>query len=173
MTLHQHGLHHGSDKATAHGYLDFYEARIGKPKSILEFGVLGGASLAMWRDAYPAATVIGLDINKVTPPDGTYFFRLDCTSENWITKIKPSFDLIIDDAGHMTLDQVAAFELWWPMVAKGGHFIIEDCHTMHYTQYNPTKFDFKDWVKGLGIKHEYFWRVPGDESDSMTVIFYK
>lgn len=172
MTLHEHGLKHGSDKATAHGYLDFYEARIGNPKSILEFGVLGGASLAMWRDAYPATTVIGLDINKVTPPDNTYFFQLDCTRESWITKIKPSFDLIIDDAGHMTLLQVAAFELWWPMVAKGGHFIIEDCHTMHYTQYNPTKFDFKDWVEGLGIKHEYFKRLE-DESDSMTVIFYK
>ncbi len=173
MTLHQHGLRHGSDKATAHNYLHFYEQRIGNPKSILEFGVLGGASLAMWRDFFPRATVIGLDINKVVPPDGTFFFRLDCTQPNWITAIKPSFDLIIDDAGHMTLDQVKAFDLWWPMVAEGGMFIIEDCHTMHYEQYNPMKVDFKGWVAGLGIKHEYFWRVPGDESDSGTIIFYK
>jgi trans-aconitate methyltransferase len=173
MTLHEWGLFHKTDKATAHKYLDFYEARIGEPKSIIEFGVLNGSSLKMWRDRYPGATVIGLDIDQKTAPEGTYFFKLDASKENWITKISPQFDLIIDDASHFTLEQVDAFDLWWPLVAKGGKYIIEDCHTMHYTHYNPVEFDFKKWVEGLGIKHEYFLRTPGDESDSMTLILYK
>ena len=48
MTLHDYGLQYGSDKATHHGYLTFYEAHIGEPKSIIEFGILNGASLKMW-----------------------------------------------------------------------------------------------------------------------------
>lgn len=171
MTLHEWGLHHGSDKATAHKYLDFYEARIGEPQYILEFGVLNGASLKMWRDRYNEALVIGFDIEKKKPIDGVSIYEMDCTDPkiDFYTEI----DLIVDDASHNTIDQIKAFEFWWPHVNKGGHYIIEDCHTMHYTQYNPTKIDFKAWVESLGIRHEYFWRVPGDESDSGTVIFYK
>lgn len=172
MILHNYAVYHGSDKGKAHQYCDFYEARIGEPKRIIEFGVLNGASLRMWRDRYDAV-VIGLDIEEKTAPKGTYCFKVDASKENWITKLQPSFDLIIDDASHFTTEQIASFELWWPLVAKGGHYIIEDCHTMHYTHYNPGKIDFKAWVESLGIKHEYYCRVPVDESDSMTLIFYK
>jgi hypothetical protein len=173
MTLKEWGLFHKTDKATAHQYCDFYEQRIGEPKSIIEFGVLRGSSLKMWASRYPSAVVIGLDIEQKQAPEGTYTFKLDASKMNWITEIQPKFDLIIDDASHNTIDQIASFKLWWPLVSSGGHYIIEDIHTMHYDAYNPTKIDLKDWVKGLGIKHEYFWRVSGNESDSGTVIFYK
>jgi hypothetical protein len=173
MTLHETGLLYGSDKATAHKYLDFYESRIGYPMSIIEFGVLNGASLKMWKGRYPLSTVIGLDIEPKIAPEGTFFAKIDASKENWITAIRPKFDLILDDASHMTAEQISSFDLWWPLVNPGGCYVIEDCHTMHYTQYNPDKIDFKAWVVGLGIKHEWFWRVPGDESDSGTIIFYK
>lgn len=173
MTLHQQAVHHGSDKGTAHKYCDFYESRIGEPKRIIEFGVLNGASLKMWRDHYQEAVVIGLDIEEKKAPIGTYVFKLDASKENWITKLQPSFDLILDDASHMTMEQIMAFELWWPLVAKGGHYIIEDVHTMGYSQYNPSGFNLRNWVEKTGIKHEYFWRIPGDFSDSGTLMFYK
>lgn len=173
MTLKDWGLFHKTDKATSHQYCDFYEQRIGEPKSIIEFGVLKGASLKMWHSRYPSAVVIGLDIEQKQAPEGTYTFKIDASKINWITEIQPKFDLIIDDASHAAADQIESFELWWPLVSDGGRYIIEDIHAMHYDFYNPTGIDFKAWVKGLGIKHEYFWRVPGDESDSGTVIFYK
>ena len=172
MTLHEIGIKYGTDKATAHEYLDFYESRIGEPKSIIEFGVLGGSSLEMWHERFPDAVVIGLDIEKKTPPDGCLFFKMDCTKENWITKINPSFDLIIDDAGHFTLDQVKAFELWWPLVAKGGMFIMEDIHTMYYREYNPTDFDLIAWLDKLPYKKDFFHRDTS-VADSQTVIIYK
>jgi len=172
-TLHEFGIIHGSDKAKAHNYLDFYESRIGEPKSIIEFGVLRGSSLKMWHDRYPDATVIGLDINKTDAPEGTFTFKIDAAKENWITKLNPRFDLILDDASHLTTDQISSFDLWWPLVAKGGCYIIEDIHTMHYDAYNPTKIDLKKWVAELDLPHEYFSRVPNDESDSMTLIIYK
>lgn len=175
MTLHEYAVMHGSDKGKAHKYCDFYEQRIGNPHSILEFGVLNGASLKMWRDRYNPF-VIGLDIEKKPDIPGVTVLQLDATDEKtatWFTYIYNGFDLILDDASHMVADQIKSFQLFWPLVKDGGHYIIEDCHTMHYEQYNPTKIDFKAWVESLGIKHEYYWRVPGDESDSGTLIFYK
>lgn len=170
MTLHEWGLFHKSDKATAHGYLDFYEARIGEPKSIMEFGILNGASLKMWRDRYNAK-VFGIDINLPSPIDRVTMWKGDCTNTRWKV-ISPTFDLIIDDASHVVEDMIAAFNLWCEKVNVGGCYILEDIHTMHYKEYNPSGIDLKKWIEGLGISHEYFRRLP-DESDSMTVIFYK
>lgn len=136
----------------------------------MEFGILNGASLKMWRDRY-SASVYGMDINLPPPIDNVTMWRGDCTIKRW-EDLSTTFDLIIDDASHIIEDMINAFEIWWPKVNPGGFYIIEDIHTMHYEGYNPNKIDLKAWIEGLGIKHEYFRRLP-DESDSMTVIFYK
>lgn len=172
MTLHEWGLFHKSDKATAHKYLDFYESRIGNPKKILEFGVLGGASLKMWRDRYNAE-VTGVDIKQVLPILGINTWQLDCTSELSTQMLADEYDLILDDASHRVKDFMRTFYLFFPFVKKGGVYIIEDIHVMHYDEYNPDKIDVKAWVESLGHRHEYFWRMPGDESDSGTLIIYK
>lgn len=170
MTLHEWGLFHKTDKATFHGYCDFYQEHIGNPRSILEFGVKDGASLKMWRDAYPEASVIGMDINPAKPIIGVQVLMRDCLEGN-ICHSK--HDLIIDDASHNTLDQITTFGLWWEAVNKGGAYLVEDVHTQHFTQYNPTKIDFHDWLISLDLPFEYFWRMPEDHSDSGTVIIYK
>lgn len=171
-TLQQWAVAHGSDKGTAHLYCDFYQENIGNPKSIIEFGVLNGSSLKMWRDAYPDAVVIGLDIEDKKQIPGVYFFKLDATKENWITKIKPGFDLILDDASHVVEDQIASFNLWWPLLNKGGCYIIEDIHASLYTAYNKTGMDMFKWVNDMPYKKKHYRRNP-NESDSMTVIIYK
>lgn len=172
MTLHEYAVYHGSDKGKTHKYCDFYEKHIGKPKSIIEFGVLNGASLKMWRDAYPGSVVIGLDIEDKKPIEGTFIFKLDAAKENWITRLKPTFDLIVDDASHMVADQIASFNLWWPLVNKGGCYIIEDIHASLYTEYNPDNFDLFKWINALPYRKEHYRRSPA-ESDSMTVIIFK
>lgn len=171
MTLHEYAVMHGSDKGKYHKYCDFYEARIGEPKSIIEFGVLNGSSLKMWRDRYPEALVVGYDIMPSLTVEGCYTFQISATDPQSCKR--SDVDLIIDDASHYTKDQIAAFNIHWPFVNPGGHYIIEDVHTMHYDEYNPDKINFKAWVKSLGIKHEWYWKNPGDESDSGTLIFYK
>jgi len=170
MTLHEWGLFHKTDKATAHNYLHFYEARIGKPKSILEFGVRDGASLKMWRDAFPTAMVMGFDINPPIAINGVITLQVDCTEA---MPGDQEYDLIIDDASHITVDQIKTFNNWWAAVVPGGYYILEDIHAAAYDLYNPTHIDFDAWVKSLGIMYEYFWRDPNDKSDSGTVIFYK
>ena len=55
---------HGSDKVT-HGFTRLYDARFGpihdRVTSLMEVGVFMGASIRMWRDYFPNATVTGLD----------------------------------------------------------------------------------------------------------------
>lgn len=170
--LHNWAITHGSDKGTAHQYCDFYQANIGTPKTIIEFGVLNGASLKMWRDMYPGSVVIGLDIEDKKPIPGVYIFNIDATKENWITKITPRFDLIVDDASHVVEDQIASFNLWWPLVNKGGCYIIEDIHASLFTAYNKTGFDMFGWVEDLPYRKKHYRRSPS-ETDSMTVIIFK
>lgn len=172
MTLNEWGLFYKTDKATAHEYLDFYESRIGNPEKIMEFGILNGASLRMWKYRYNA-DVTGVDIKQVLPIPGINIWQLDYTDSLSTQFLNGEYDLIIDDASHIIEHMIKGFELYYPMVKKGGCYIIEDCHTMHYEGYNPNKIDFKSWVKSLNLRHEYFNRIPGDESDSMTLIIYK
>ena len=173
MTLHEWGVFHKTDKALHHNFCHFYEERIGEPKRILEFGVLNGSSLKMWRDRYNAR-VTGFDIEKKPPISRIEIYQASCTDPG-VAECWPDndVDLIIDDASHKTIDQIAAFKIWWPKVKEGGFLIVEDIHTMYYDEYNPTKICLKSWIESLGIKHEYYWRIPGMESDSGTVIFYK
>ena len=172
-TLQQWGLYHKTDKATHHKFCDFYEQRIGEPRTILEFGVLNGASLKMWRDRYPHATVIGFDIEDKPAILGVGVYKNDCTADNNFICRFVEYDLIIDDASHKTVDQIKAFELWWPNVNKGGHYIIEDTHTMYFDEYNPTGENIYKWAKDLGIKHECYVRDENTPNDSATIIFYK
>lgn len=63
------GLEYGTDKAFWHRYTDFYEpffARLKNRKdlTILEFGVLDGASIKMLDDYFHPRLVIGADIQE-------------------------------------------------------------------------------------------------------------
>jgi hypothetical protein len=69
--LQELGLKYGTDKAShmfrGISYLDiydrhFYEIR-DSVKSFVEIGILNGKSLLMWREYFPNATIVGIDIN--------------------------------------------------------------------------------------------------------------
>lgn len=176
ITLHDYGIQYGSDKATHHNYCGFYQTHLNDPKVILEFGVLNGASLKMWRDFYHGALVIGFDIEEKPPVEGCLIFQRDATDEDsvkMLTTFVPSFDLIVDDASHNVSDQIQAFKLWWPLVNEGGRYVIEDIHASFYTQYNPTGLDIEAWIDSLGIPCKYHWSKYPDKSDSGTVILFK
>ena len=67
MTLDEIGLRYGTDKASSgHKYLAHYE-RVLTPLrddafTMIEIGGLNGASLQMWRDFFPSATIVCVDI---------------------------------------------------------------------------------------------------------------
>ncbi|RJF82131.1 class I SAM-dependent methyltransferase [Azospirillum cavernae] len=128
---------------SSHDYLRRYEAHLGSKRNsiqrVLEIGLRAphqektGASIHMWRDYFPNATIYGCDIN----PD-----CLDLMSERVVVEIfnsaDPSaarrfveqhggdFDLIIDDGSHWYKDQINTFLNFFPLLKNGGLYVVED-----------------------------------------------
>mmetsp|Transcript_40642 Transcript_40642/g.135433 ORF Transcript_40642/g.135433 Transcript_40642/m.135433 type:complete len:216 (-) Transcript_40642:651-1298(-) len=69
-SLRELGTFYGTDKATLTNFVDVYAevlphgAERWQVRSVLEIGVFFGASIKMWRDFYPNATIYGIDAFK-------------------------------------------------------------------------------------------------------------
>lgn len=159
-----------SDKGTnffhRHGFSNiyhelFYDKRE-SIRSILEVGIFNGASLRMWRDFFPNATIYGFDnddskINLTNDLPNTYTFLVDQSQRqsliNGIQNTKcEQFDIIIDDGSHMMNHQQLTFGVLFPYVKNNGQYIIEDLHTSLNTDiieregYNTTTlYMFKEY----------------------------
>lgn len=176
MRLHEIGLKYGTDKATHHGYCDFYEKELEglNPKRILEIGVKDGASLRMWKDFYPDAEIIGVDIKPIHVP-GCFVYPMNQSDIYIIWKLG-NFDLIIDDGSHMTLDQqISFYHLFQHQLNDGGIYIIEDIHTSFYKEYVNTEFTTYELIMKFlpQINKKLFQRIPGNTSDSNTLLIRK
>jgi SAM-dependent methyltransferase len=97
-----------------------------------------GASLRMWRDYFPNAEIIGIDIdpNIMFSEDRIKTFVVDQVSPYSIQKfkdeVKVEFDLIVDDGLHQYIPQLTLFENMFDRVKQGGIYIIEDCHGSYH-----------------------------------------
>jgi SAM-dependent methyltransferase len=138
------GRLHGTDKV-AHGYLPIYERFLEPMRrtagTVLEIGVFKGASLRMWRDYFPAATVIGLDISpdKAALAGERIAIEIgNCGDAGFLkraaAKYRP-FDLVVDDGSHLWAHQQTAFDVLFDHVKPGGVYILEDLHTSYIQKY--------------------------------------
>lgn len=140
MNLKDLAIKYGSDKAE-HGYCEFYEHALPKnPLKILEIGVKEGASIRMWLDYFPEATIYGLDLfvendisstyDKVVNNDTSLMDRCHFVQGNQVDHLvleqlrKHDFDIIIDDGSHNSRDQMITFF----GLFNGKHYFIEDIH---------------------------------------------
>ena len=173
MKLQDIGLETGTDKATYHEYLDFYEKVL--PKSnfsgrLLEIGVLDGSSLLMWHKYYPKAEIIGIDIeNRGLQLDGVTILQMDSKDIQALKELG-EFDIIIDDGSHLTLDQQISFYwLYYNQLNKAGWYIIEDIHTSFRPDYVNSKYTTMEMLELLNLDVSQYRRSE-DELDSMTTI---
>jgi hypothetical protein len=133
-TLNELALKFGTDKSSeGFGYCSTYERVFGhlrhEPVKLLELGVCQGASLRMWDEYFdnPDSDIVGIDID---PPETRFGQRVrvyrsdqaECPDalRDW----QP--DIVVDDASHDNDKTQASFETWWPFVAPGGFYIVED-----------------------------------------------
>ncbi len=127
---------HGTDKFE-HGYCPAYENHFRhlrhEPITLLEIGVWKGASLHMWHDFFPEATIIGIDI----APLATVNSDRVTTVTGDVKEYEPEehFDIVIDDGSHDGADMVAALNRLWPFVKLGGWYVIEDLQTQFSVQW--------------------------------------
>jgi hypothetical protein len=141
----------GTDKEGAHGYAGPYERHLARfrhePVTLLEIGIghyldpaRGGESLRMWKAYFPAATIIGLDIEdkshfaeeRITIVVGDQADRV--VLRDIATRHGP-FDIVIDDGSHRSEHVIATFEALFPHVRDGGVYVVEDLQTSYWEKF--------------------------------------
>jgi cephalosporin hydroxylase len=119
-------------------YERFLEPLRHKPIRLLELGVRFGASMLMWRDYLPRATVVGVDIDKKPdffPHDSRFHFVAGSQADEAILAKTMEisggqFDVIIDDCSHVGHLSARSFAYLFPHALRpGGLYIIEDICT--------------------------------------------
>jgi len=130
-SLNELGRKHGTDKATYHQYLDFYQEYLEPYKNsmsrMLEIGVKTGASIRMWRDWLPQHTQIeGWDIRNLPTIENTNLKIVDQTNKEQIYQnISGVYDFILDDGLHSQQSIETSFSCLFPFCKI---YIIEDLH---------------------------------------------
>jgi hypothetical protein len=155
--------HHKNGRHTwnSHSYADLYfrlfnhcrnsvklvfECGIGSvdPEITSNMGSKGmpGASLRVWRDYFPNATIYGADIDSKTlfQADRILTHLIDQTNREsiinfWSSIGKDNFDLILDDGLHTFEAGTCLFENSFNKLREGGIYIIEDINPQQLVQY--------------------------------------
>lgn len=122
-------------------YLPIYETLLAPFRRqsfvLLELGVWNGHSLEMWRDAFPRATIVGVDLQ---PPDmdlgpRVHIIEGDQTDAALMQRLRDAhahagFDVIIDDASHLGVTTARSLQaLYREHLRPGGLYCIEDWGT--------------------------------------------
>lgn len=142
----------GTDKQSNHNYGDAYESLFCKPemyeveglplpglrarstresvKLMMEVGVADGSCLLAWREVFPNATIVGMDIH---PSEKAHGERIEfhIGDQRSLKDCRQAvgdrfFDLIVEDATHQLGDSLQTLFYLWPFVRPGGLYVIEE-----------------------------------------------
>jgi hypothetical protein len=118
--------------------------RVSAPLRLLELGVASGASLLVWRDFLPNATIVGVDVSecpdRLVGLERIHFIRGSQDDPAILDQAAQSaggtFDIIIDDASHIGYLTKRSCQHHFPRwLAPGGHYAIEDFGTSFLPEY--------------------------------------
>jgi len=127
-------------------YFDIYDRHFRqyrrKPVTVVEFGVLHGGSLQMWKKYFGRrARIIGVDMNPGCKQleEKQIEIRIgDQADRVFLRKLAAEIgpiDILIDDGGHTMKQQKTTFKEMWPALRDGGTYVIEDLHTSYWKLY--------------------------------------
>ena len=167
---------HKTDKWGSHWYSKHYHTHFQRFRTfkinVLEIGVggyedpsLGGASLRVWEEYFPFATIYGLDMYDKSPHDTARIKTVkgDQTDIASITKLSNDcggFDIIIDDGSHLRQHVISSFKGLFPILHDGGVYAIEDLQTSYWPNWHggpgeQTSMDFlKSLTDGINFKEK-------------------
>lgn len=155
-------LFYGNTGRLAHKwahYLDAYDRYFstyrGTAVHMLEIGVFGGGSLAMWRKYFGAdATIYGVDLNpecatRADPPTQVRIGSQDDPAFlRGVAAEMGELDIVLDDGSHIGRHQEASFRTLFPLLKNGGIYAIEDLHTAYW----PGEYEGGYGRAGTGIE---------------------
>ncbi|HEX6162201.1 MAG TPA: class I SAM-dependent methyltransferase, partial [Vicinamibacterales bacterium] len=129
-------------------YFPIYEQLLdkyrGRPITVVEVGVAHGGSLEAWRSYFgPAARIIGIDLDPATRAlerDGFEILIGDQSDPAFWRRVLPAIgpiDVLIDDGGHASVEQIVTAAGALPHIADGGIIIVEDTHSAYMPKHYP------------------------------------
>lgn len=133
-------------------YFDIYDRHLksfrGRDIVIVEIGIYSGGSLEMWREYFgPNCKIVGVDIEpacKSYESSSVRVFIGDQADREFWRRFKQEVgmvDILIDDGGHSSQQQIVTLEEMLPQLKPGGVYICEDIHS----EFNR----FASYVQGL------------------------
>ena len=145
MTLDELAVKHGPDKGpNDHMYTSKYSLYLEQYRDIefnlLEIGVFDGASVKMWKEYFPKANIVALDIDsrcKQYKEERIDIHIGDQTDKKFLIDVFNQyghFEVILDDGGHSWKQQIILFETLFPLLTHGGLYFVEDMHTSYKSQ---------------------------------------
>ncbi len=144
-------IRHGTDKYGPHNYVDIYWKHLAQlrqmPVRLLEIGIGGykdpadgGGSLAMWRDFFPNAIIVGIDVFEKQLDYGPRVIieQGSQTDAEFLTAVSAKhgpFDVVIDDGSHMMEDVISSFNILFPLLRDQGMYFVEDTQTSFFEEF--------------------------------------
>jgi uncharacterized coiled-coil protein SlyX len=157
-----------------------------KPVRLLEIGIQNGGSLEIWSRYFPnAEKIVGTDINPKCANLSYADPRIavvvgDANSDDTQAAILGhtlAFDIIIDDGSHRSSDTVRSFARYFPYLAPGGAYVVEDLHCSYWQEYQGGLYDpfssitfFKRLVDTINHEH---WGIGKPRTDVLRGFFSK
>jgi hypothetical protein len=130
-----------SAKRYTETYARFFGDLASEEITLLEIGIDRGASLRLWEDFFPRATIHAIDINprcnryssqRTTVHIGS---QTDAAFLEHVVRQSGALDVVIDDGGHTMEQHAAGLIHLWAHVKPGGAYIIEDLHTAYMPEF--------------------------------------
>ena len=122
-------------------YEQWFSPYRGKEIVFVEIGVQNGGSIQMWRDYFGKdAKIVGVDIEanckQFEDANNNIFVEIGSQEDPdfWraFREKYPRVDILLDDGGHLSNQQIVTFREMFPHIKDGGLYMCEDCHTSYW-----------------------------------------
>ncbi len=149
---------HKTDKWNLHWYTQHYQKHFehlkNKKINLLEIGVggdedtqKGGNSVRMWKAFFPYANIFALDLHDKSKHNEKRIkiFQGDQSDVTFLQNVVKQIgevDIIIDDGSHINEHVLVTFKTLFPLLKKGGIYVIEDTQTSYWPNYGGHLSDF-------------------------------
>jgi len=147
--------------------------RFRNTKSVLEIGIQSGGSHLLWKDYFPEASIVGMDINfceKIHSKERIIQILGDAYTERSVNLFRDNyFDIIIDDGPHKLHTMKYAIENYLPKLTENGIMCIEDIveYSWLYELSNLVPENLKECIKVFDLREE------DSKSDSLLLVIDK
>lgn len=128
---------------------------------------VGGRSAAAWRDYFTKADIHVVDIeDKNCTVPGVNLWRGSQADADFLAEVHADagdFDVIVDDASHISSLTITSFQLLWPYLKPGGIYIVEDLHSSFHSYWfgaSEASIDPGDFVTRSAFN--YFRRLAAE-----------